>query len=64
LKAFLRAILEFMDRKWPDKVELTLVQYKELEERMKKIENQINQHNVALGFMPNVGKVPVGGFQR
>ena len=62
MKSFLRAVLNFLDRKFPDKVVLKIEDVKALEDRIKRLEEatgelddikaSINRFNVAMGFMP------------
>lgn len=64
MKAFLRAVLSWMDRKFPDRVVLTPEKYSaldtamsqhastlaELTARMVKLEFEVNKFNVTMGF--------------
>lgn len=57
-KRTLKAVVNWMDRKYPDKVVVTTEEYNKLksqvgnitEERIKAIEVEINKFNVSLGF--------------
>ena len=65
MKKMLKAILDWMERKWPDVVVITQKEFDELKnelkkqneilsvyspERLKAIEAEINKFNVSLGF--------------
>lgn len=62
MKKALRALLAWLDRKFPDRVVVTLAEYNALKsqieaiqksvsiERIKKIESEINKFNAAMGF--------------
>ena len=43
MKRILRAVLAFLDRKFPDRVEITLQEYKELREEMGMLNNAVQQ---------------------
>ena len=64
MKSILRALLSFLERKFPDKVEVTVERYTQLgvtiaslseqaikhEERIKALETQMTNTSLALGF--------------
>lgn len=55
MKTALRAILSWLDRKFPDMVVVTQAQYDGLERRIKYLEGEVTKFNMSLGF----GGVPV-----
>lgn len=72
MKKFLRSILSFLERKFPDRLEVTLQEYEALKARValvdpdkiKRMEQEISKFNVHLGFGGGlVGKVG-GIFER
>lgn len=74
----LKAIVAWMDRKWPDRVVVTQADYDGLKasinslqivlneekvlERLKRIESEINKFNATMGLSATLGKM--GAFQR
>lgn len=77
MRRWLRGVLEWMDKRWPERVVVTQAEYMKLREtvdrvdkllkaeRLEKIEAEINKFNVAMGFGGSV--VPKGTtipFQR
>ena len=75
MRHWLRSILNWMDKRWPEKVVITQAEFLTLkaqidvlskslaEDRIKKIEQEINKFNVSMGFAGNMkGVVPQ--FQR
>lgn len=64
MKGFLRSILDFLERKFPDKAVITTTDFKALkdvaarvpglEERIRSMEVEINKFNVQMGFSGNV----------
>lgn len=79
MKRFLRALVSWLERKFPDKVTVTLEEWnkvndrlKFMEDEMKKvpelriktIEQEITKFNVSLGFAGSVAKQFASPFQR
>lgn len=71
MKKILRSVLDWLDRKFPDKVVVTQKDYETLNARLRYLESEVTKFNASLGFMGvrgnNTGmdpKTAVGPFQR
>lgn len=67
MKTILRAILNWLDRKFPDKVTVTKADYDSIEKRLRYLEAEVTRFNASLGFMGvknNQGQPQMGPFQR
>lgn len=57
MKKALRGLLNWLERKFPDRVEVTTAEYKALNERVKLLESKINTMGMAMGFGGSTGIV-------
>lgn len=79
MKKILRSILSWLDRKFPDKVVVTLAEYQKISDRIKAveddvakfdikrlqhIESEINKFNVHMGFGGMMPKILSAEFKR
>lgn len=63
MKSILRGILNFLDRKWPDKVVVTQKDYDKLIQRVERLESEINKFNVTMGYGAPIQNGPSESFQ-
>lgn len=64
MKKILRAVLNWLDRKFPDKVVVTQKDYDAMLGRVKNLEMQVQGLNVSLGLGSKIAVGGMGPFQR
>lgn len=76
MRSFLRSFLTWLDKRFPEKVVITQVEFLTMkaqldvlakslsEQRLKSMEAEINKFNVAMGFAGNISAKGLSQFQR